>query len=262
MMSDNRKAFGTRAASLDDTLVAAEQPPSAAPSNAGAITTNIAAIFDVDNTLLPGTTSERAFISYLIRNGQYGTRATLRTLATLIRHAHLGPFGVLRTHRPYLRDRTVADVAQLADRVFATRILPRLAPAGLARIRWHQGHGHRVALLSGAPQFLVELLAGYLGIETVIGTPLALSDGRYTGTLDGLHPYGERKALLARQFTETHGIDRSASYAYADHHTDAEVLGLFGHPVCVNATQKLRQIAARHGWPVEVWSLGTPRRKR
>jgi putative phosphoserine phosphatase/1-acylglycerol-3-phosphate O-acyltransferase len=161
-----------------------------------------------------------------------------------------------------LRDRTVADVAQLADRVFATRILPRLAPAGLARIRWHQGRGHRVALLSGAPQFLVELLAGYLGIETVIGTPLALSNGRYTGTLAGLHPYGERKALLAREFTEAYAIDRSASYAYADHHTDAEVLGLFGHPVCVNATPRLREIAARNGWPVEDWTLGTLRRKR
>lgn len=261
-MSNNQEESGTLTTSLDDMLIAAERPLNAASSNVGASTTNIAAVFDVDNTLLPGTTSERAFITYLVRNGQYGTGATLRTVATLIRHAHLGPFGALRTHRPYLRDRTVVDVAQLADRVFATRILPRLAPAGLARIRWHQGHGHRVALLSGAPQFLVDLLAGYLGIETVIGTPLAVNDGRYTGTLAGLHPYGERKALLARQFTEVHRIDRSASFAYADHHTDAEVLGLFGHPICVNATQKLRQIAARNGWPVEDWTLGTLRRMR
>lgn len=231
------------------------------PTPPGLVTTNIAALFDVDNTLLPGTTSERVFISYLIRNGHYGPRAALRTLTTLVRHARLGAFGALRTHRPYLRDRTVADVARLADRVFATRILPRLAPTGLARIRHHQQQGHRVALLSGAPQFLVELLAAQLGIETVIGTPLALASGRYTGTLAGLHPYGERKAILARQFADAHGIDRRASYAYADHHSDAEVLGLFGHPVCVNATQRLRRIAARNGWAVEDWSLGTsPRR--
>lgn len=261
-MSDDQESFGTSSASAEAAPVAAGQPMTVATNSPSSITTNIAAVFDVDNTLLPGTTSERAFIGYLIRNGHYGTGATLRTFAALIRHAHLGPFGALRTHRPYLRDRTVADVAQLADRVFVTRILPRLAPAGLARIRWHQGRGHRVALLSGAPQFLVELLAGYLGIETVIGTPLALAAGRYTGTLAGLHPYGERKALLARQFAEAHAIDRSASYAYADHHTDAEVLGLFGHPVCVNATPRLRQIAVRNGWPVEDWALGTRHRRR
>ncbi len=261
-MSDNQKVFDTPTASLDETPSKAGHSLGATSGDPSALTTAIAAVFDVDNTLLPGTTAERAFISYLIRNGHYGTEATLRTLATLVRHARLGPFGALRTHRPYLRDRPVTDVARLADRVFATRILPRLAPAGLARIRWHQGRGHRVALLSGAPQFLVELLARYLGIETVIGTPLALASGRYTGKLAGLHPYGERKALLARQFAEAHAIDRSASYAYADHHTDAEVLGLFGHPVCVNATPRLRRIAARNGWPIEDWTLGTPHRRR
>ena len=113
-----------------------------------------------------------------------------------------------------------------------------------------------MALLSGSPQFLVELLAAYLGVTSVLGTPLALANGRYTGKLAGLHPYGDRKAILARQFTETHALDRATSYAYADHHSDAELLSLFGHPVCVNATPRLRRIAARNGWPVEHWPLG------
>lgn len=216
----------------------------------------VAAVFDVDNTLLPGTTSERAFIAYLIRNGHYGTRATLRTLLTIVRHARLGPGGALRLHRPYLRDRAVEDIARLAERVFATRILPRLSPNGLARVRWHQGRGHRVALLSGAPEFLVSLLATSLGVETVISTPLHLAAGRYTGALAGLHPYGSRKTLLARQFIADHQIDARASYAYADHHTDAELLALFGHPTCVNGTARLRRIAARNGWAIEDWSRG------
>jgi HAD superfamily hydrolase (TIGR01490 family) len=218
--------------------------------------TPIAAVFDVDNTLLPGATSERVFISYLIRNGHYGLRETLATLATLVRYARLGPFGALRTHRPYLRGRLAADVARLADEAFAMQILPRLAPAGAARIRRHQEEGHRVALLSGAPIFLVGLLARHLGVTEIIGTPLALRDDRYTGALDGLHPYGARKAILARRFAEERGADLSASYAYADHHSDAEMLALFGHPVCVNATPRLRRIARERGWAVEDWPLG------
>jgi HAD superfamily hydrolase (TIGR01490 family) len=216
--------------------------------------TAVAAVFDVDNTLLPGATSERLFIGYLMRNGHYGTRATLATLASLVRHVRLGPFGALRTHRPYLRGRLAADVARLADQVFTTQILPRLSPIGAARVRWHQERGHLVALLSGSPQFLVSLLAQHLGVTTVMGAPLALQDERYTGALDGLHPYGERKAILTRRFAEEHDVALPASYAYADHHSDALMLKLFGHPVCVNATPRLRQIARANGWPIEDWS--------
>lgn len=225
----------------------------AAPTTDQGVT---AAVFDVDNTLLPGTTSERLFVRYLLRNGHYGTRAAFDTLMTLLRHARRGPFDTLRTHRPYLRGRPIADVARLAEQVFTREILPRLAARGAARVRWHQERGHRVALLSGAPQFLAELLGAHLGVETVLGTPLALAAGRYTGALADLHPYGKRKAIVARRFAVAHGAALERSYAYADHHSDAPLLALFGHPVCVNPTPRLRRIAAREGWPTEEWPRG------
>jgi HAD superfamily phosphoserine phosphatase-like hydrolase len=120
-------------------------------------------------------------------------------------------------------------------------------------VRWHQERGHHVALLSGAPHFLAELLAAYLGVGTILATPLALEGGRYTGGLADLHPYGARKALLAQRFAAAQGVALAASYAYADHHSDATLLALFGHPVCINPTARLRRIAAREGWPTERW---------
>ncbi len=219
-------------------------------ANAG----KVAAVFDIDNTLLPKTTSERVLIKYLIQHGQYGLSATMGTLTTVVRHANLGPSGALRIYRPYLRHRTVAEVAQFASHVFRTRIQPRLAPEAIARVQWHHRQGHHLAVLSGAPQFLATLIADYLGINTVIGTPLAVVDGRYTGALAGLHPYGPRKSLLVQQFATEQQIDLTASYGYADHHTDAEFLSLFGHPTCVNPTQRLRQIASRKGWPIAEWA--------
>jgi len=229
--------------------------PDAVAATAG----TVAALFDVDNTLLPGTTSERLFVRALIRGGHYGARAALATATTVLHHARLGPFAALRLHRPYLRGRTVAEVAVLAEQVFAREILPRLAPHGAARVRWHLGCGHHVALLSGAPHFLAELLAAYLGVGTILATPLALEAGRYTGELADLHPYGARKAILARRFATAHGVGLSDSYAYADHHSDAPLLALFGHPVCVNPTARLRRIAAREGWPTERWGAATVR---
>jgi HAD superfamily hydrolase (TIGR01490 family) len=218
----------------------------------------VAALFDVDNTLFPGATSERLFVRALMRGGEYGARAALDTVATVLRHARRGPFVALRLHRPYLRGRTVAEVATLAERVFAREIVPRLAPRGAARVRWHLERGHRVALLSGAPHFLAELLAAYLGVGTILATPLAVEGGRYTGELADLHPYGARKAILARRFATAQGVALADAYAYADHHSDAPLLALCGHPVCVNPTARLRRIAAREGWPTETWDAARP----
>ncbi|MFN8514225.1 MAG: haloacid dehalogenase-like hydrolase [Chloroflexia bacterium] len=164
----------------------------------------VAAIFDVDNTLLPGITSERIFIRSLYRRGLYGPRVVLRTLGTLARYAHLGPMRTLRVHRPYLRGLAAAEVERLAESVFTDEILPSLSPTGIARVRDHLGQGHLVALLSGAPRFLVGLLARHLGVAQFIGAHLTLAGERYTGDLDDLHPYGENKLTLARRLATEH----------------------------------------------------------
>jgi HAD superfamily hydrolase (TIGR01490 family) len=216
----------------------------------------IAAIFDVDNTLLPGMTSERIFIRSLYRRGLYGPRVVLRTLGTLARYAHLGPVRTLRTHRPYLHGLAASEVERLAESVFTDEILPSLSPTGIARVRDHLEQGHLVALLSGAPRFLVGLLARHLGVTQFIGAHLTLAGERYTGGLADLHPYGENKLTLARRLATEHRFDLRHAYAYADHHSDANLLLAVGHPVCVNPTPRLRRLAGQFGWPVEAWAVG------
>ncbi len=83
--------------------------------------------------------------------------------------------------------------------------------------------------------------------------------GAYTGEVSAEHPYGEEKAALACRFAREHGVDLSRSYGYADHHSDAPFLRLFGYPVCVNPTPRLRTLAAAAGWAVEEWRPGGAR---
>ncbi len=208
----------------------------------------------MDNTLLPGTSSEQLFLRFLIRRRHFGPRAAAGTLLALVRHTRLGgPRAVLREQRPYIRGWEVARLAALAEEAFAAVIAPRLSGQAVTRVRRHQAAGHLVALLSGAPPFLLAPLGRLLGIGQVIGTPLAVEDGAYTGGLAGKHLYGPEKAALAARFARQHAVDLAASYAYADHHSDARFLLLFGHPVCVNPTPHLRRLAARFGWPVEMF---------
>lgn len=213
----------------------------------------IAAIFDVDNTLLPGTSAERLFVTYLLRRRLVGARAAFGTLLALLRYVRLGPARTLRQHRPYLRGWQVERLRVLGEEVVREVIVPRLSRGGVARVREHDAAGHRTALVSGSLPFLLGPLGRWLGVEVVIGTPLAISGDAYTGALSGAHLYGAEKAVVTRRFAAARGVDLRVSYGYADQHSDLPFLALFGHPVCVNPTPRLRRLAARRGWPVEEW---------
>jgi phosphoserine phosphatase len=78
-----------------------------------------------------------------------------------------------------------------------------------------------------------------------------VAGGKLTGRIEGDYPYGGLKATLIRHYAEEHGLDFTRSYAYADHHTDHEVLSLFGNPVVVNPRKKMLAIAEREGWEVK-----------
>lgn len=211
----------------------------------------IAAVFDVDRTLLPDTTAERLFLRYLVRERVLGARAAAETLWFLGARGWPHPIRSFRANRPYLRGQSVPTMVELGRRSFDEVIRPRLAARGVERVRFHVGAGHRTVLLSGSLPFVLEPMAAALGVEHVICSQLDERDHRLTGRLLGPHPYGAAKALLVRRFAEDAQINLRDSFCYADHHSDEGVLRLFGHPVCINPTDRLRNAAQRLGWPVE-----------
>lgn len=210
-----------------------------------------AAVFDVDRTLLPGTTAERIFVRRLWREGELGWRQALAGLIFTARRPRPSLAAEWRAYRPYLRGKEHGAVAALARRCFEEEIRPRLAARGLERLRRHQAEGALTVLLSGSLAELIEPMREEVGADLVIASRLRVIGSRLAGGLDGLHPYGLAKAALVQQLAGERAIELVASYCYADHHSDVPMLSLFGHPVCVNPTARLRAIALRLGWPVE-----------
>jgi len=226
-------------------------------------TSSIGAVFDVDRTLLPGTTAERLFLRYLWEKRELGLREALLTAGFTLRHLRPTPSRIvqsIRRHRPYLRGKDLAEMQQLGADCFARDICPRLAARGIEAVAAHTAQGHTTVMLSGSLWFLLQPMAEFLGINHVIATRLAVKAARAPGRgpklttrLEGPHPYGRAKALLVTRFADDHTLDLAASYAYADHYTDAEMLALVGHPICVNPDDRLRREAEVRGWQIEAF---------
>jgi HAD superfamily hydrolase (TIGR01490 family) len=132
--------------------------------------------------------------------------------------------------------------------------LRRIYPEGMRRIREHKRAGHRVLLLTGALDVVVEPLAELLEVE-VDCAHLLVKDGRLTGDLQSPPPAGEARGTLLEEYASRNAIVLSESFAYADSLSDLGMLELVGTPVAVNPDARLSQVAGQRGWRVERWRM-------
>jgi HAD superfamily hydrolase (TIGR01490 family) len=205
----------------------------------------VAAIFDVDQTLVRGHT-ERLFFWYLVRQGRLKIPKALAYLACLACH----PKGRFQD-KSYLKGMVVEDLVRLAQQCYREAISPRLSPVGLGLVREHQAQGHEIVLLTGSLAFLILPLQEELGADWLIATELGRGNGLVTGELVNLHPRGENKLRLLLHLSQTQGLDLSQSYAYGDHIQDLPLFRHIGHPVAVNPSWRLKRLARKYRWPIE-----------
>lgn len=129
-------------------------------------------------------------------------------------------------------------------------IEPIVFEEALELIRSHRADGRIVAIVSAAPEEVVQPLAEHLGADLAIGTRAKVDeDGRYSGELER-YAYGPQKAEAVRELAGEMGIDLASSYAYSDSVTDLPMLEAVGHPVAVNPDRPLLRVARERGWDV------------
>jgi HAD superfamily hydrolase (TIGR01490 family) len=204
----------------------------------------VAAIFDVDQTLVQGYT-ERLFFRYLLRQGCLSVPQALTYLSSLA----LNPL-VRFEDKSYLTGLTVSEVKDLAGRCYQEEIAPRVSRSGLTCVLEHQTREHTIVLLTGSLSFLLQPLKDELGADWLIATEVDRDNGRFTGRIQGLHPRGVNKLRLLLNLALAQGLDLSRSYAYGDHIQDLYLFRSIGHPVVVNPSWRLKRQARRHQWPI------------
>ena len=144
-----------------------------------------------------------------------------------------------------------ARARALGMQSFYGYVLERLYPEAIAALREHKSAGHRIVLLSGTLDFLLEPFKDLA--DDVLTARLEEENGVYTGELSGAPVAGEARARMLASFARRRNVDLSRSYAYADSISDLPMLEAVGIPVVVNPDARLRAAARDRGWQIKHW---------
>ena len=215
---------------------------------------SVAALFDVDNTLLPGEASEIGFFRFLWRRGLVGWGELSRSAAWLVRH--VPPFSLhsLRERKVYLTGKRPVDIHSYAREFCQAEMIGKLSLQGRARLEEHRQAGHQLILVTGAPDFLIVPLAEFLDVPTVFAAKPEQRDSVYTGALIPPLPYGRGKRELILAHAQEINLDLARSYAYGDSPGDSDILELVRFPLVVNPIRGMARTAQRRGWPITTWT--------
>ena len=218
----------------------------------------IAAIFDLDGTLIPEPSLEWRFFRELSRNKKIPAANYLRWAAESLRLLAAGLRAVQHGNKRYLagisRDLAFRHVESIS-----------FFSEGIARVAWHARQGHEIVLLSGTLEPLAHLVAIALECELevcgvqvrprVSATRLAEKRERWTGYVVGEVLYGAAKVHALEALIAQEDIDLRQSHAYGNSLLDRYVLCAVGHAHAVNPGKELAALADERNWCIWHWCL-------
>lgn len=211
----------------------------------------IAAIFDIDHTIIRGTSMERVFLKYLIKQKIVGGMDIIRTALFVL--SHLPDPVYMRSMRPYLRKKEVETILFHGEICFRDRIVPLISEGAMKKIAYHKQEGHTVILLSGTIDILADLLAKHIGVDHYIASCPERKNGYYTGRIIPPIPYREGKREILLSLVAEKGILLRQSFSYGNSLSDRHILECVGNPCAVNPGARFKRMAERKGWNIEYW---------
>ncbi|RMH32806.1 MAG: HAD-IB family hydrolase [Nitrospirae bacterium] len=214
----------------------------------------VGAFFDVDNTLVPGFSMEIWFVRHLVRLGVIGVRELSRSFWFLLQRIPPLSLAPLRSHKLYLFGQDPDVIESIARTFVLAHARHKISARAEAQLERHRRAGHRIALISGSPEFLVKPLAELLNVSLVYAARLETNDRGYTGRVFAPLPYGHGKRLLVERLAKRYRLDLTRSYAYGDSPGDLQALQAVGYPHVVNPIRGMARIARKRGWPITQWA--------
>ncbi len=210
-----------------------------------------AAVFDLDRTLLRGASGpliNEALAELGLRNTKIPGETFLYRSFELFGENPVG-MALARAAALAVRGWSV-DRLRAAGRRAAELLVTEVAAYVPGLLEEHRREGHVLVLATTTPDDLIRPLAERLGIDDVVATRYAWTDGVYTGKLDGGFVWGLGKLNAVRAWAERHDVDLGESFAYSDSVNDVPLLSAVGHPRAVNPDLALHAVATLRRWPI------------
>lgn len=219
------------------------------------LTQQRAAFFDVDNTLVRGSTL------YFLGRGMYQrgffTKADIsRFVLANLRFRLTGTEKQDEINRfqksaqEFIGGHNVTEINLVAQEIYDEYVSPALWEGTIEIAQRHLNDGVEVWLVTAAPEDMATLIADRLGFTGALGSKAAIKDGFYTGEMNGPLLHGREKAIAITKLARERGFDLENCFGYSDSHNDLPLLLSVGNPSVINPDAILRIRALKEKWPV------------
>lgn len=220
-----------------------------------ALTPKRVAFFDVDNTLMQG--SSFFFLTKgMYRRGFFTKKDISNFVVANLRYRLSGVENKEEIAKiqgaacEFFRGHDASTIEKMGIEIYDEYVSPALWQGTIEIANNHLDQGEEVWLVTATPKDLADLIAERLGFTGALGTVAEVKDGVYTGKLIGQLLHGPNKAIAVSALAEERGIDLQNSYAYSDSHHDIPLLEAVGNPRAINPDSLLQVYALKHKWPI------------
>ena len=213
----------------------------------------IIALFDMDYTTL-NDSSGLLYVKHLRQQKRIGRRVLLRIAwwTLLYKVSAIDVNSAVPKMLSYAEHQSASRLMAESYAWFDETLKDHIAPRAVAKIDFHRQQGHRVVLISASTQFAVQPVAEYLRLDFLC-TLLIDRNDELTGQVVDPPCYGAGKVVWAQRYAEAHGAALRDAYFYTDSHSDQPLLDVVGHPIAVNPEARLKRLARKRGWPIEMF---------
>ena len=214
-----------------------------------------AAFFDVDNTLVRGSTI------YFLGRGMYQRGFFTKADISRFVLANLR-FRLTGTEKQeeivkfqnaaisFIGGHNVQDIQNLAQEIYDEYVSPAIWQGTIDIAQNLVAEGVEVYLVTAAPEDMAVIIAKRLGLTGALGSKAEIKDGQYTGQMNGPLLHGKEKAVAVRELAIEKGFDLSHCLAFSDSNNDLPLLQCVGHPSAINPDALLGLRAMAEGWPI------------
>ena len=220
-----------------------------------ALTEKRIAFFDVDNTLLKGSTL--FFLGRgMYQRGFFTKKDISAFVLANIRYRLTGKENKEEIARfqnaatDFIKGHNVIGIEKIGQEIYEEYVSPAIWQGTVKIAQEHLSKDEEVWLVTATPLDMANLMAKRLGFTGALGTKAEIENGVYTGKIIGNLLHGREKATAVKELAIGRSIDLNNCYAYSDSHHDIPLLEAVGNPRAINPDALLKIRAYRDNWPI------------